>query len=94
MFRCEHCSKSLSLSDVRFTYTISARFQDQSDAVYIQFIGEQGDQIMGLPAKDFKDLKEQAGPEQVRDLINQCNFDYHTITVRAKIDDYQQNMGG
>jgi hypothetical protein len=35
-----------------------------------------------------------ASPDQLRELMNHPNYSYHTIVVRAKVDDYQSNNGG
>lgn len=34
---------------------------------------------------------QNASTEQLRELMNQGNFGYHSVIVRAKVDDY---MGG
>jgi len=44
------------------TYTLVAKFQDQTDAIFVQFIGEQGDQVLGIKASDFKEMKETSTP--------------------------------
>lgn len=63
-YRCEGCQKSLSPNELRMTYTITGKFQDQTDGVFISFIGEQGDSIMGgMKAGDFKEMKEKASFE-------------------------------
>ena len=51
---------------------------------------------MGIKAGDFKNLREvqMASPEQLRDVLNQNNYQYSTMTVRAKVDDYQGTNGG
>jgi len=95
-YRCETCNKMISEHDARVTYTLAAKFQDCTDGVFVNVIGEQGDQIVGVKGADFKHMREVqgAGPEQLRDLMNQCNFSYHTIVVRAKVDDYMGGAGG
>ena len=49
-----------------------------------------------MKAGDFRNLREVqfASPEQLRDIMNQASFSYHSIVVRAKIDDYQSSSGG
>jgi hypothetical protein len=51
---------------------------------------------MGIKAGDFKNLREvqMASPDQLRDVLNQNNYNYSTMVVRAKVDDYQGNNGG
>lgn len=45
---------------------------------------------MGIKAGDFKNLREvqMASPEQLRDVLNQNTYNYSTMIVRAKVDDY------
>ena len=51
---------------------------------------------MGIKAGDFKNLREvqMASPEQLREVLNQNTYNYSTMIVRAKVDDYQGNNGG
>lgn len=51
---------------------------------------------MGIKAGDFKNLREvqMASPEQLREVMNQNTYNYSTMIVRAKVDDYQGNNGG
>jgi hypothetical protein len=51
---------------------------------------------MGIKAGDFKNLREvqMASPEQLREVLNQNAYNYSTMIVRAKVDDYQGNNGG
>lgn len=51
---------------------------------------------MGVKAADFRNLREvqMASPDQLRELMNHPNYTYHSIVVRAKVDDYQSNNGG
>lgn len=39
-YRCEFCNKIYPEQDVRVTYTISARFQDASDSLFVNLLGE------------------------------------------------------
>lgn len=51
---------------------------------------------MGVKASDFRNLREvqMASPDQLRELMSHPNYTYFTMTVRAKLDDYQSNNGG
>ena len=81
---------------MRITYTITAKFADSSDTAFVSLIGESGDQVVGVKASDFRNLREvqMASPDQLRELMSQPNYSYFTMTVRAKLDDYQSNNGG
>jgi hypothetical protein len=39
-YRCEFCNKIYPEQDVRVTYTMSARFQDASDSLFVNLLGE------------------------------------------------------
>ncbi len=95
-FRCDFCNKTFAENEVRITYTITAKFADSSDSAFVSLIGESGDQVVGVKAADFRNLREvqMASPDQLRELMNHPNYSYFTMTVRAKLDDYQGNNGG
>lgn len=78
------------------SYTLTCRFQDATDGVILQLIGEQGDQVVGINAADFRNLKEvqMASPDQQRDIMSQSNYNNVTVVVRAKVDDYMSQNGG
>jgi phage FluMu protein Com len=48
MFRCENCNKSLRTANT--TYNFSARVSDISESIYVQFLGESGEGVMGMTA--------------------------------------------
>lgn len=48
---------------------------------------------MGMPATEFKHYRETRSLDDIREMINQHSFDYHTIVIRAKIDEYQGRSG-
>lgn len=39
-FRCEACNKVYPEHETRITYTLTARFYDPTEAIYLQLIGE------------------------------------------------------
>lgn len=90
LFRCETCNKSIPEHDARVTYTLTAKFADSTDGLFVSLIGEQADTIVGVKGSDFRNMREvqMASSDQLRELMNQANFSYHSIVVRAKVDDY------
>lgn len=90
MFRCEVCAKTIPEKDARITFTLTAKFQDPTDSMLISIMGEHGDAFVGMSAADFRNMREvqMASPDQLRDIMNHPNFSYHTVTYRAKVDDY------
>lgn len=51
-----------------------------------------------MKAGDFKNMREvqMVAPDLLREQLNHTNYQYYTIVLRAKLDDYQggNNMGG
>ena len=49
--------------------------------------------MIGIKGADFKNLREvqMASPDQLREVMSQANYNYSSIVVRAKVDDYQGN---
>jgi ribosomal protein L37AE/L43A len=42
-FRCENCNKTIPEHDARVTITLAAKFNDCTDGMFVQLIGEQAD---------------------------------------------------
>lgn len=40
------------------TYTVTAKFDDMTDGIFITFLSENADQIMGMSASDFAKIRE------------------------------------
>lgn len=58
-FRCENCNRVFS--DCKYLYNFTARVGDFSNSFYVQFLGDIGDQLLGIPAKQLKEMKEGNG---------------------------------
>lgn len=66
---------------------MSAKIQDFSGDVYVQFIKELGDPIMnGMTAKEFKDFKETNDQNEVKEFIKTCYYKTHSIVVKVSND--------
>eukprot|EP00347_Sterkiella_histriomuscorum_P012018 403370207 len=90
---CEKCNKALNHNQVRMTYTVTAKFDDLSDGIFISFMSESAEPIMGMPASDFSRIREDQSNslEFIRDLLNEKSFNYYTFVVKAALDDYNIN---
>jgi len=51
-YRCENCQKSYDTANT--SYNFSFRLSDVSTSMYVQALGEQGEAIVGLSARDFE----------------------------------------
>lgn len=40
-----------------------------------------GDQVVGMPAKDFKDLKEDRSVEEVKEFLNNAYYKVNNISI-------------
>ena len=58
-YRCESCAKLHQKANP--TYNFSARISDYSGTAIASFLGDIGDEIMGISASEFKTLKEKTG---------------------------------
>jgi hypothetical protein len=61
---------------------INAKFSDLTGNCFIQFLRENGDQIMnGKTAQEFKELKEEIQPEELKEFIYNCSYKVTFQTV-------------
>ena len=91
-FRCETCNKTYAEQDIRVSYTLSCKMQDPTDGLIVHA----ADTVVGMKASDFRHMreKENANPDQLRDIMSQSSYNYLSVVVRAKVDDYMGNSGG
>ena len=40
------------------TYTLTAKFADSTDGLFVSLIGEQADTIVGVKGSDFRNMRE------------------------------------
>lgn len=89
IFRCEPCGKSYNEKDIRWTYTITCKVEDLSDSLYVSFISEQGEFIMGMPPMEFEKWKNSINSvEDMREGMMQKYFKSVSVLVRVNVDNY------
>lgn len=66
-FKCENCNKVQQKAIPMYTFT--ARVSDLSGNCFLQFMGESGDAVMGMTSTEFKNLKEHAGVEEIKEIL-------------------------
>lgn len=71
-YKCEQCGKIFQQCNTNYTYT--AKINDFTGGQFFQFMGESGDNVMGMPASDFRTFKENSTPDQIKDYIAAMSF--------------------
>lgn len=49
-------------------------------------MGDSGDVVMGMPASEFKPIKEGASKEEIDNYFNTLIFKDYTMIIRAKLE--------
>ena len=55
-------------------------------AQYLQFMGDTGDIVMGMPATEFKPIKENSSKEEVENYLNTLTFKDYSMIIRGKLE--------
>ena len=66
-FRCEKCNLVHGTCNVSYSFT--AKITDLSGNVFLSFMGDTGDTIMGMTGAEFKRYKENHSPDDIRDYL-------------------------
>lgn len=54
---------------------LNVKISDASGSIFVSFPRELGEPIMnGLTAEQFKTLKEESEPEELKEFLNKCTF--------------------
>mmetsp|Transcript_34778 Transcript_34778/g.25930 ORF Transcript_34778/g.25930 Transcript_34778/m.25930 type:complete len:163 (+) Transcript_34778:730-1218(+) len=87
VFRCESCGKRDPRCDIKYNLTV--KVADLSGSFFLQAMGAVGEDILGVPAEDFKQFRESHPYEEVKDYLNQCcQFKNFVFVVAVKQDNY------
>ena len=78
-------------SEVKMSYTFTGKFDDFTEGLWISFMSETGEQIVGMPASEFANLKERMSPEELRMKVNEKTHEQFTVILKPQIDTYQQS---
>ena len=82
---CDYCLHSFSESEVRVTYMFAAKFQDFSDSIYLQFIGDSCEPLIGMPAAALR--KEEARNE----IIGSVSYNQVGLVVKKSKDSEERD---
>jgi replication factor A1 len=75
------------------TYNFQMKVADMSQSIGVSVLGEMGEDIMGKPAKEFYEMKDDV--EAIKNLRSERSFVHFNMTIRAKKDmgaSYSQEM--
>lgn len=92
-YKCEHCNKFLNPNEIKLTYTVTAKFDDMSDGIFVTFLSENADAIMGMSAVEFSKIKENQSNsiDYIRDILNERAFQFYNVVVKANVDNFNNN---
>ena len=67
---------------------ITAKISDFTESIHVMFAREQGEKIMGMSAKKFKEFKESSTEEEVQEYFDKLHFQSFNVMVKGKYEYY------
>lgn len=86
-YRCEGCQKSYE--EAKPQYNFSVKLSDYSDSIFISILGETGDTILGMTAKEYVDLQEEG--QNMSEVLRSSLFKHCDFVIKAQL---RANMNG
>lgn len=80
-YHCENCQKTYG--DANPQYNFSAKIGDYSDAIYISFLGEVADSLLGMTAKEFCEMQSEG--QNMSEIFKNATFRPVDLVVRAQM---------
>lgn len=68
------------------TYMFRAKVSDFTSSIWVNFVREQGEIVMGMTAEEFKSFKDSHSHEEVTDFLDSLKFNTYNIMVRGKME--------
>lgn len=85
-YKCEHCNKFYP--DCTPTYMVTAKISDFTDAIYVNFARENGESIIGLSAREWKEKREGMDEEEVQGFFDRLLFRKMNLMVKGKYEQF------
>ena len=89
-YKCESCNKNID--EPNLTYTLSLCFKDGTDQVWVDLFGALGEKLLNKTAKEYSVMHEQGNEDELNKMIKAATFRKYLITVKPKIDSYNDQM--
>ena len=65
----EHCEKCRNTSGTKISYMFNMRISDGTGSLWVHVFGEQGDNLIGVPAEEIKRVKD-VGDENYKRMFD------------------------
>jgi replication factor A1 len=86
IYRCEACNKTFQNSVP--TYMIIAKITDFTDSIYVNFAREHGTAIMGMSAREYKEMRDCGDSETLNAFFDTLLFRPFNIMIKGKYEYY------
>ena len=90
-YNCVNCDRMFE--DANPSYVFSAKVCDYSDSTFISFMGETGNSLLGMTARQFHEAMKSGNQEAVESAIQDNYFKPIALVVRAKREAFQGASG-
>ncbi|MCO5550688.1 hypothetical protein L7F22_004178 [Adiantum nelumboides] len=88
-WRCDRCDKAVAECDYR--YLLSVQVQDHTGVTWITAFQDAGEEIMGVPAKDLFEWKENES-SKFKEAIQKLLFTQYLFKLKVKEEHYNDEM--
>lgn len=89
-WRCEKCDKTWDRPDYR--YIMSVNVSDHTGQIWLSCFNEVGLQIMGIPANDIMQMRDEMNERPVVEAFADANCKSFVFRCKAKMDTFQDQQ--
>lgn len=89
-WRCEKCDKTWDRPDYR--YIMSVNVSDHTGQIWLSCFNEVGLQIMGMPANDIMQMRDDGDDRRVTEAFAEANCKAFIFRCKAKMDTFQDQQ--
>ncbi|XP_024170311.1 replication protein A 70 kDa DNA-binding subunit E [Rosa chinensis] len=90
-WRCERCEQSVEQCDYR--YILNLQIQDHTGIAWVTAFQEAGEEIMGITAKDFHNLKyEMQDEDKVAEIVRRVLFTEFVFKLKIKEETFSDEQ--
>ncbi|KAK5114489.1 hypothetical protein LTR62_002424 [Meristemomyces frigidus] len=90
VWRCEKCEKNFDKPEYR--YIMSVNVSDHTGQIWLQCFNDVGVQIMGMPADNLMQMRDEGEERKVTDAFAEANCKTFVFRCKAKMDTYQDQQ--
>lgn len=89
-WRCEKCDKTHDKPEYR--YIMSVNVSDHTGQIWLSCFDEVGRAIMGMPADELNQLREEGEDKRVTEVFAEANCKTFVFKCKAKMDNFQDQQ--